>query len=161
LVQEHLSSLYRQFFRSAAISDTLAARLSCPLLLAVGRRWQSAERRVLFVGQETFGWDWKHGDYYAWPHPPLATLADFRRYDRGVEALVNGYSAFKFSRHQPRNLNGPFWRAFQLLLEGISVTAPPTCCGRTCFAATSMVVPRSAAAVPMSFGRFCHSNTAC
>lgn len=115
-----LSSLYRDFFKSAAISDSLASRLSCPLLLSAGPRWHEASRRVLFVGQETRGWDWAPGSYYPWPHPPLKTLADFRRYADAVRALVDGYAAFAFSRYQPANRNGPFWRAFHLLFESVN-----------------------------------------
>jgi hypothetical protein len=113
-MQQELSALYRAFFDSAKIPDALASRLSCPLLLAVGS-WPAAARRVLFVGQETLGWAWNAGWYYPWRHPRLATLADFKAYNDAVEALVEGYSAFAFSRHQPRNLNGAFWRAFHLL----------------------------------------------
>jgi hypothetical protein len=118
-MQHELSSLYRGFFASAKISDALASRLSCPLLLAVGS-WPTAARRVLFVGQETLGWDWKAGCYYPWPHPPLVTLVDFKAYDGAVDALVEAYSVFAFSQHQPRNFNGPFWRAFHLLRGAIN-----------------------------------------
>jgi len=83
-------------------------------------------RRIAYCssGQETFGWDWKPGDYYAWPHPPLATLAEFQRYNLAIEALVDVYSAFHFARHQPKTFNSPFWRAFRLLLESIGHNAP-------------------------------------
>ena len=45
------------------------------------------------------------------------------RYDDAVEALVNGYSVFDFSRgitKNRRNLNGPFWRAFHSMRGSIS-----------------------------------------
>ncbi len=119
-MQEQLFNLYISFFRSAAVPAALDSRLSCPLLLSVGPRWEGAARRLLVVGQETHGWDWKSGDYYPWPHPPLKTLADFKAYDGGIQALMNGYPAFAFSKYQPANFNSPFWRAFRLFVEGIS-----------------------------------------
>ena len=80
-MQQDLNTVYRRAFASASLSPTLAARLSCPLLLAVGDRWADARDRVLFVGQETRGWAWVSGTYYSWPYPPLRSFADFMMYD--------------------------------------------------------------------------------
>lgn len=117
MTQEALHSLYSGFLARAEVPPALASRLSCPLLLSMGPTWPTSEHRLLLIGQETLGWDFRSGDYYDWPHPSLASLADFQSYDHAVPALVHGYAEFDFAKRQPANYRSPFWRAFRLLRE--------------------------------------------
>jgi hypothetical protein len=111
--QEHLNALYTDFRSEAEVDDALASRLSSPLLLAVGANWERSKHRLVFIGQETLGWDFRAGSYYAWPYPPIESLADFLRFECAVTALVDGYRAFNFAKHQPSNYRSPFWHAFR------------------------------------------------
>jgi len=60
-VQKELSRLYKSFFALASAPAGLNARMSCPLLIGVGERWQQSQRRLLVIGQETLGWDFEPG----------------------------------------------------------------------------------------------------
>lgn len=83
------------------------------ILMDVPEKWVSAPKRVLIVGQETMGWDFKAGEYYDWPHPPILDLEQYLDYEQSVDAVMYGYRAFEFARHQPGNYNSAFWRAYR------------------------------------------------
>jgi hypothetical protein len=117
MTQAALQSLYSGFLARASVPPGLASRLSCPLLLSIGTTWSISEQRLLLIGQETRGWAFRSGDYYDWPHPPLASLADFQSYDHAVLALAHAYAEFDFAKRQPANYRSPFWRAFRLFRE--------------------------------------------
>src|SRR2546421_12630364 len=114
-MQKQLTRLYKSFFALASAPSGLGTRMSCPLLVGIGERWQQSQRRLLVIGQETLGWDFGPGDYYPWPHPLLKSLRDFLAYEGAIDAVVQGYIDFAFARHYPDTYRSPFWRAFRHL----------------------------------------------
>jgi hypothetical protein len=117
-----LTAIYEQW-RSRAKSE-IAQIGDCfhpPVLVQQPPDWVNATHRVAYIGQETLGWRWIKNDpddrYYTWEYEDIETLQKFIEYDRSVEALMYGYTQFDFSAHQPKNLNGPFWRYFHKLRE--------------------------------------------
>jgi hypothetical protein len=123
-MQSDLKEAYRRILSSALVPPAFAQRLSCPLLLSVDERWVTAAHRVLFVGQETLGWSWDRGNYYAWPHPRLNSFADFLSYGGSIDALIYAYSEFAFAKMQPEHRRSPFWRAFRELLAEVRRREP-------------------------------------
>ncbi|MDH0640186.1 hypothetical protein N5D52_24975 [Pseudomonas sp. GD03860] len=121
--QQRLKSLYEDFKAKAAMPEDLAKRLSPPLLLNVPPKWAEASKKVLVIGQETLGWDFRQGDYYPWPYPALSNFNDFLLSDHAVEALIEGYTHFEFALHQPGNYNSPFWRAYREIRSSIGEEA--------------------------------------
>lgn len=111
-MDEKLIKAYGSFFQSVSRPQALASRLSLPLLLASGPKWQLSRRRVLFVGQETLDW--------RWPDRGLETLTDFFACNDPVREAVTVYSAFDFAAHNPISRRSPFWRAFHLLRQEIN-----------------------------------------
>ncbi|GAB1619854.1 cyclic-phosphate processing receiver domain-containing protein [Pseudomonas putida] len=89
------------------------------ILMDVPDGWSEATNRVLVVGQETLGWDFQPGDYYEWPFPPIKGIDDYLSIPNSVEAMIHGYRAFEFSRHQPGNVNSPFWRAYRQIRTAV------------------------------------------
>ncbi len=114
-----LSKIYEQW-RSRAASEVgeIAEAFFPPLLLRQPNDWAGALHKVVYVGQETLGWTWsarettKHS-YITRNYEDIETLQDFINYDRGVEALIDGYRQFDFSSHQPINHRSPFWTYFR------------------------------------------------
>ena len=119
-VQKELKTIYdewRVFLQLQAIG---ASQLSPPLLLSVSESYTSAKRRILFVGQETYGWDWtkdlqiKYPEYpNAYPYDDMITMQDFAEKVDSVDALCWGYREFNFACHQPKTKRSPFWKAFR------------------------------------------------
>lgn len=115
-----LLALYEQ--RKAALQEfeNLPSQGVEPLILMdVPKGWAGATNRVLIVGQETLGWDFAPGDYYEWPYPPISSLEDFLGFPDSVGAMMHGDKMFEFARHQPGNVNSPFWRAYRQVREAV------------------------------------------
>lgn len=94
-----LADLYGDSISSIPLTANLASRCSSPLLLMAPDGWKDASRRLVIVGQETFGW----GDS-AIPR----SLEDIR-------SSMQGYTEFSFAKNHPAHRNSPFWRAFRQL----------------------------------------------
>ncbi|MHA6195825.1 hypothetical protein ACX3YG_15800 [Pseudomonas wadenswilerensis] len=87
--------------------------------MTIRRRPLWSLKRVLIVGQETLEWDFRPDDYYHWPYPSILRLEDFLAQPDSVEAMMHGYRAFEFARHQPGNFNSPFWRAHRQVRDAL------------------------------------------
>lgn len=116
-MQEELNREYSMFKKGSGLAQILRERLSPPLLLNVPEAWELSTKRILVVGQETLGWGFKAGEYYAWPYESILSFDDFLNVENSVEALIHGYVCFEFARHQPDNYNSPFWRAYRQVRE--------------------------------------------
>lgn len=112
-MQERLMEQYEKLKRDISFQGELPERLSAPLCILVPERWKNSESRVLIVGQETLGWDFRSGWYYDWPYESIANWHDFKFSHGSVAAMVHGYKIFEFSRHQPENYRSPFWQAYR------------------------------------------------
>ena len=124
LTQTKLESLYADWKSTVQFSTDEARNLSAPLLLNVTEEYCQAERRVLFIGQETFGWSWNSDLQNAYPRYPNAwrfldvnSFRDFLANPDSIEALCWGYQEFQFAAYQPLNRRGPFWQAFREVRE--------------------------------------------
>ncbi|CAJ7237864.1 Uncharacterised protein [Burkholderia pseudomallei] len=117
--QAELNGVYESIKQNHRIPETLTSRLSCPLLLKIPEGWYESDKRVLVVGQETLGWGFRQGEYYAWPHPDLLAFTDFVAAQDSVLALVDGYAAFEYARHQPDNYRSPFWQAYRQIRQAV------------------------------------------
>lgn len=113
MMQHQLNAIYEHFKQSVELPAELVSRLTPPLLLNVPNLWAEADKRLLVVGQETLGWGFKSGGYYAWPYPAINMFSAFQSCPAGVQALTQGYSEFELARHQRENINSPFWRAYR------------------------------------------------
>jgi hypothetical protein len=119
-MNQRLQEAYADWKRSLQFAADDAAQLSPPLLLSVPPAYIEAERRILFFGQETFGWGWTRKlrkDYpkyeVDYPYTDISTLQDFLANNDSVEALCWGYRAFDFAKYQPGTRSSPFWQAFR------------------------------------------------
>lgn len=109
-----LTRLYEKYltrwnaeFNQGALSSTLLRQLSCPLLLHVENlQWDNSKYRILFVGQETFGWD--NGKENG-KDREFQTFADFLSKPKSVSTLQNVYKGFDFGATYTRS---PFWWAY-------------------------------------------------
>ncbi len=119
-VQEELYKAYVAWKTSLHLQENDLLQLSPPLLLSVSESYLSSKRRILLVGQETYGWDWtsdlrirfpKYQNEYLFEN--IVQLKDFIEYDQSIEALIWGYKEFYFASYQPKTYNSPFWRAFR------------------------------------------------
>jgi hypothetical protein len=120
-IQAVLRARYERFRLEAEVPLLLAPRLSSPLLVAVSDSWLASQFRILIVGQEVLGWNFAAGRYYDWPFSPIKNFHEFKTNQDAVEALIQGYKAFDYSKYQPENARGPFWVAYRTLrdtLEG-------------------------------------------
>jgi hypothetical protein len=117
-MQEQLLEVYEKFKNKADFYGGLSDRLSAPLLLHVPDRWKSSNRRVLIVGQETMGWDFRSGKYYDWPFSTITNWSEFKRVPDSVPAMVHGYKCFEFARREP-NYSSPFWQAYRQFREAL------------------------------------------
>ena len=120
VMQERPLAVYERWKAEVKVSDEDAQELSPPLLISVPKGYETAKHRILFCGQETYGWQWtsRYRDTYPkydkdFPYADIRTFADFLANDDGVEALCWGYREFNFSSKQPINWRGPFWKAFR------------------------------------------------
>jgi hypothetical protein len=115
-----LKALYEEHKAALLDLDNFPREGVEPLILMdVPEGWSNASRKVLVIGQETLGWDFKPDDGYEWPYPPITGLEQFLTVPLSVEAMMHGYRAFEFSRHQPGNFNSPFWRAYRQIREAV------------------------------------------
>jgi len=120
-LQEALRARYDGFRSDTELPPILARRLSSPLLVAVSDSWLASKFRILVVGQEVLGWSFSEGSYYDWSFAPIRNFQDFKANADAVEALIQGYKNFDYSKYQPENARGPFWSAYRKLriaLEG-------------------------------------------
>lgn len=114
-----LHDIYEQWrLRAASEVTEIAEAFFPPLLVQQPDDWADARHRVAFIGQETLGWTWSASQatqyrYFSWAYEDIESLNDFINYDRGVEALMDGYRIFDFSSHQPVNYRSPFWSYFR------------------------------------------------
>ncbi|MCK8495877.1 hypothetical protein M0L20_28685 [Spirosoma sp. RP8] len=95
-LNQQLKTIYEPYL-AHLYSQEWPADVSAPLLMHVFEDWARMQRKVLFVGQETHGWNY------------LATGPT-------VETLQNMYSSFDLGKHadygdgkKPRYLRSPFW----------------------------------------------------
>jgi hypothetical protein len=102
--QVELAQLYHRW-RKDLKSRPLGFDPKCyspPLLIKMPEAYCVAERRILFCGQETYGWDFENG----------ATFGDFLDDDNSVEALLAAYETFAFAKNY-RSRGSPYWAAFR------------------------------------------------
>ena len=106
-MQRRLELAYADWKRSLHFEEPTALQLSPPLLLSVPPVYTNAKRRILFCGQETYGWDWTSNQR------TNRTMQDFLANPDAVEALCCGYRQFDFAKPHPKSWTSPFWRAFR------------------------------------------------
>lgn len=119
-MQQQLNASYANWKQNLRLENDVAAHLSAPLLLSVPPAYANAERRILFFGQETYGWKWTRDLRARYPeykvdyrYMDVRTMRDFLANDDSVEALCWGYRQFNFAKYQPVTKRSPFWRAFR------------------------------------------------
>lgn len=125
-VQTKLEALYADWKEALRCTFTMeeANCLGAPLLLHVTKEYCLAKRRVLMLGQETYGWQWdsklqNKADHPTWtyPHPwefrDIYSCSDFQTNPDSIEALCWGYKEFKFGAQQRELGQTPFWQAFK------------------------------------------------
>jgi len=119
-VQTNLETLYADWKATLRFGKDESDSLSPPLLLCLTEEYCRAERRIVFFGQETFGWKWNSAlqkDYpiypHAWPFQDINSCSDFPANPGSIEALCWGYREFQFAAYQPESRRGPFWQAFK------------------------------------------------
>jgi hypothetical protein len=112
-MHQRLKAAYQKYKEQVQIPDALSKRLSPPLLIQISQSWIDSHQRVLIIGQETLGWRFQEGEYYAWPYQEIHNLSDFKANEDSVEALLHGYREFEFALHQPENYRSPFWQAYR------------------------------------------------
>jgi hypothetical protein len=117
--QRRLQGAYADWKRSLHFDGDVAAQLSPPLLISVPSTYINAKNRILFFGQETFGWKWTRDLRVQYPDYPadysfnnIFTMHDFLTNDDAVEALCWGCCEFNFAKYQPENWSSPFWKGF-------------------------------------------------
>lgn len=116
-----LEALYTDWRSAIRFSKDEADSLGAPLLLRLTDDCCIAKRRVLLLGQETYGWQWnsKLLDNPKWTYPDpwrfsdIYSCRDFQVNVDSIEALCWAYREFKFGKHQPSLSRTPFWRAFR------------------------------------------------
>ena len=98
--------------KAADLPPALAGDLSAPLAMAMPPEWQESQHKILIVGQETLGWDyrWSADDWKS------GLLDGAGRSDR-AKALINAYEAFDLAASQPKSVRSPFWRAQRALAD--------------------------------------------
>ena len=126
--QSHLDARYLEF--QAALGDAAPELLqvfSPPLLIKIPSAWQTAEHRILWIGQETADWSWEgerlRADGLGWDYPDIASLGDFAQHKEAVEALTYGYGEFDFASDHPAS-RSPFWRYFRWTREAAEAHGP-------------------------------------
>jgi len=102
-MQEQLNAAYEEFKHNTIIPPRLATRLSPPLLLKIPEQYLNSNRRILIVGQETLGWDFR----------PVHNFVDFNTIPNSVEMMTQAYQNFEFSLRSKRNYRSPFWQAYR------------------------------------------------
>lgn len=160
MTQEALNSLYSGFLARASVPPALASRLSCPLLLFMGPTWPISEQRLLLIGQETLDWNFRSGEYYDWPHPPLASLAHCQSYDHAVPALVHGYAELT-SRSRSPTTAAPSGAPSGFFESARRRAAPERSCGPISSGAPLMGAPLSTRRPPLSFRTSSPFNRVC
>jgi hypothetical protein len=112
-MQSQLLELYESQLAKARSYPQVTPKLSCPLLISVRPGWEFAERRVLVVGQETFGWDLELSRQgVSVTISRLQQLLDAGLLRSSVEALTRKYDEFFYVGGW---LNRPFWNAVDAL----------------------------------------------
>lgn len=123
-MRQELEAIYERY-RTQAI-DLLAEdlkTLSPPLLVRPTDRWARSQKRILLVGQETFGWSFHADDTsfpyytYRWKFNPMKSMIDFRTASDAVLAMTSAYEFFSFSEYQPSNRNAPLWSFYRELRQ--------------------------------------------
>jgi hypothetical protein len=119
-----LSTIYEQW-RSRGRTEIahIADAFYPPLLVRQPDDWLNAMHRVAYIGQETLGWGWTQREVkeygYTWGYEEIETLRKFLEYDRGVEALIDGYGQFDFAARHPLSHRSPFWQYFRRLTKSL------------------------------------------
>jgi len=120
IAQSELSLLYTKWKETLQFSKEQAETLSPPLLLHITEGYWHAEKRILVLGKETFGWEWTselRTKYPAYPHDwrfqDIESMQDFLSNEDAVDGLCWGYQAFDFAKYQPDTYRSPFWQAFR------------------------------------------------
>ena len=119
--QARLTEIYRQW-RNVLEGHVLGfdpSRYSAPLLVKLPDAYRMAQRRILFCGQETYGWNWmgltetdEATSVTVTVRENAETLADFLAHESTIETLVDGYAQFAFAEHYSGR-GSPFWVAFR------------------------------------------------
>lgn len=141
-----LYDIYQDWKSSIPPEKNLYHALSAPLLLNVTSDYIVAKKKVLVIGQETFGWEWtselqaRFPDYpEPLPYGEVFTLHDFVFGNDSVEALMWGYREFGFAKRQPKTHSSPFWRAFRHITNVANVAGMWTNLSRSDFNGKSIL----------------------
>ena len=99
-------------------SEYLRSHLGPPILMQPDASWSNSYHRVLWIGQETRGWQQtskgKAETDRHWHYPQdLETLGNFYDLEWSIEALLLSYTQFGFGEQWGGQLlNAPFWGLF-------------------------------------------------
>ena len=116
-----LPDIYREYQRRGSDSGVkaVADHFYPPLLVRPDASWKSAQNRLAWIGQETFGPVWNFGRENA---QPLDHLSDFFAREDAVDVLLAAYTSVEGTFGEPQLPRGPFWsylkRTFDQLAGG-------------------------------------------
>ena len=88
-----LHEIYERWRQQGLASiSTVAASFYAPILVCPPADWTAANHRVVFVGQETAGWEWTKGQGnehgYEWNYYDIYSLKDFFDSNSGVTQSI-------------------------------------------------------------------------
>lgn len=106
MINQKLAQLYEEYFVNNQIMvDGDMAEFSTPFLLKVSESYEDAKQKVMIVGQETFTWYGKYGEFLSQKDP--------------IGYAQSQYSQFVES--ESHNYNSPFWNYLNKLFENTNV----------------------------------------
>ena len=98
------------------IDSAVCAKLSPPILVEPGDAWTRSHHRLMVVGQESFGWDYKDpsSQRSGAGISCISYLTQCRANASHLTSLLNLYEAFDLAENTP-SARSPFWRAHRHL----------------------------------------------
>lgn len=113
--QQALNRLYLSLL-DIKVSPKLAARLSCPLTVAVTPEWQASPNRLLILGQETLGNGLFRDDAVGISPRDVESLSELTSLPNRAEAIDRLVSVYRASMTgDGARENRPSWLAFNKL----------------------------------------------
>lgn len=112
-IEHNVRNLYEDLKSNIDLPRHLAKRLSAPLLIYPTKRWVEADKKVLVIGQETFGWganSTRRGVFNS--------FLDFQAYEDSIDALLRNYEQFNFA-FGTKYYGSPFWSAYRQIRRAV------------------------------------------
>jgi hypothetical protein len=117
-MQQSLNRLYLSTLENEKVSPQLAARLSCPLTMAVTPEWEASPTRLLIVGQETLGNGLFGADAVGIASQDISNFGQLVALPNVAEAIDRLVCVYRTSMTgDGAHENRPFWLAFNKLWD--------------------------------------------